>query len=79
MAYWSPGIVSRIVPSSRCTMGCISGITSLVIQSSISAWLSVGTGGSLAVMPLRAFFPIARLPAQNSWWAPGDSNPEPAD
>src|SRR6476659_1364560 len=62
MAYWSRGILSRIDPSSRATMGCISGITSLIIQSSISALLSVGTGGSLAVCPLRAFFPIARSP-----------------
>jgi hypothetical protein len=41
----------------------MSGITSLIIQSSISAWLSVGTGGSLVVCPLRAFFPIARSPS----------------
>src|SRR5213595_2470473 len=62
MAYWRPGIESRIDPSSRSTMGCISGITSLIIQSSISAWLSVGRGGSLVVIGLRAFFPIARFP-----------------
>src|SRR5690242_17336791 len=56
MAYRSPGIVSRIDSSTRATMGCISGITPLVIQSAISAWLSDGTGGFRVVMDLR-FFP----------------------
>jgi hypothetical protein len=54
MAYRSPGIVSRIDPSSRSTMGCRSGITRR-IQSSMSEWLSDGTGGLRAVFGLRGF------------------------
>src|SRR5688572_13313967 len=50
MAYCKPGIVSRINPSTACTMGRRRGITLFRIHSSSSAWSSVGTGGFRAAL-----------------------------
>jgi hypothetical protein len=61
-----PGIVSQITSSSRLTMGYRSGI-SRRIQSSMSAWLSDGTGGFWVVLGLRGFA-IARSSLWPNFW-----------
>src|SRR6187401_2121312 len=71
MAYWIPGCASRIISSNRLTMGAKSGITRR-IQSSMSAWLSDGTGGFRVVLRLRGF--IARSPQFGRHLDPSDGD-----